>query len=570
MNNAKTPPAPLSPATRSLAQRLLVGLVLLVIAGVYTTWLANTANADWRWDDTQILLTLDRYSLAALFLDPQAWQTFSVANLTPWLLLSYRLDWWLFGLQPDAFYQHQVVAILLVCVMLYLCLRLWLRREFAVAGVLLFLSGPPVAYLSQQLMTRHYLEGMIFMLAALYCHVRYLRGHDSRYWIVAGLAYLLAITAKEIYVPLPLLLLVLPEGNWRLRLRAFLPFLALIVLYVLWRTLMLGSVGGYSTGMNLLNPGFLLAAGVSLARIPQLLFADLWWLVAVLMALPAVGYFRAGQGRAWRAVLILGLVIGPLLPVVDAPGISSADRYLFLPWVLTVSAFALFAQSVYDRFAVLAPCQRQVIMGLALLLTLAASLPQTLRQRAVVSAVGHEFDAHAQFIRDHSAPVHYLPSPLLLTSFWYVEGMDALKHRYQGGASSPVPVIDPFFLTAEIPALYAFDQDCVCFVEDTDSLAQRLLQFNALRRPEAPLRVELSYLDRVFSWQLGPYDRGSWHFLSRQLGGVAQVPAAGQLRLYMQEGGRLHLRYTSPEGWVTYSDAIVITHPMQTITWLRQ
>ena len=62
-------------------------------------------------------------------------------------------------------------------------------------------------------MTRHYLEGMLFALLAILAFVHAQR-RQSMPWAFAGaLAYALAVTAKEIYVPLVLVVLVIPPVN---------------------------------------------------------------------------------------------------------------------------------------------------------------------------------------------------------------------------------------------------------------------------------------------------------------------------------------------------------------------
>jgi len=86
-----------------LAALALLALTLVVNAGVF--------DANWRWDDTQILLHSHQYSFWQDFTRPQVWQQFSPANLTPWLIFSFEVDMILFGLTPAAFYLHQLLAI---------------------------------------------------------------------------------------------------------------------------------------------------------------------------------------------------------------------------------------------------------------------------------------------------------------------------------------------------------------------------------------------------------------------------------------------------------------------------
>ena len=146
---------------------LMLALVLLVNAGVI--------GANWRWDDSQILLHSHQYSFWQDFTRPEVWQQFSPANLTPWLIFSFEVDMILFGLNPTLFYLHQLLAIAAAAFMLYSCLRLWCLPVFAAAGAALFVLGLPTMLVAEQLMTRHYIEGLVFALVAVYAFVLYLR-----------------------------------------------------------------------------------------------------------------------------------------------------------------------------------------------------------------------------------------------------------------------------------------------------------------------------------------------------------------------------------------------------------
>jgi hypothetical protein len=95
-------------------------------------------------------------------------------------------------------------------------------------------------------MLRHYLEGSAFMLASLFLFVTALRRESLRMACAAAVPYLLAMTAKEIYVPLAVVALFLPEKDFRTRLKFSAPLLSMLPLYFAWRYWMLGRpLGGY-------------------------------------------------------------------------------------------------------------------------------------------------------------------------------------------------------------------------------------------------------------------------------------------------------------------------------------
>jgi len=137
-------------------------------------------------------------------------------------------------------------------------------------------------------MTGHYLEGLIFACVAIYGFVRAIRG-DGRHWFVLGvLGYILACTCKEIYVPIPVLLLALPEGDWKKRFRFIAPFLVVTFLYLCWRFTVLGNIiGGYRDRDDYVE----FSIGIILlqyAKLPTLLFRHnlLGYLALIALAMP--------------------------------------------------------------------------------------------------------------------------------------------------------------------------------------------------------------------------------------------------------------------------------------------
>ncbi len=86
-------------------------------------------------------------------------------------------------------------------------------------AALLFPAGSPLAYISEQLMTRHCIEGLVLALMSLYMFTRCLNKPAIGAWAASVGCYLLAVTCKEVYVPLVLLLPFIPRGPVRARLR---------------------------------------------------------------------------------------------------------------------------------------------------------------------------------------------------------------------------------------------------------------------------------------------------------------------------------------------------------------
>jgi hypothetical protein len=89
---------------------LVLVLLAVIVFGLY----GHNLNGFWRGDDTSILLHALRHAPYEIFISPAAWQELSSANLTPLVSLSFYIDYLFAGLNPRAFYFHQLVVICLV------------------------------------------------------------------------------------------------------------------------------------------------------------------------------------------------------------------------------------------------------------------------------------------------------------------------------------------------------------------------------------------------------------------------------------------------------------------------
>jgi hypothetical protein len=229
-------------------RRNYVDLSLFLFFGAAVVLLySSVLNSYWLFEELQILKHAYQYHPWEYFLIPDVWREVSFANLMPWLTLSFDLDFTLFGFEPRWFYFHHLIALWVATILFYLVLGLWMPRVFAVLGALLFLVSAPTAAVSEMLMLRHYLEGAVLSLLSLYLFVKALREGSLPLALLSAFVFLLSVTAKEVYVPLAVIVFIIPEKNLRIRLKYAIPFLAMVILYSAWRFWMLGNaIGGYS------------------------------------------------------------------------------------------------------------------------------------------------------------------------------------------------------------------------------------------------------------------------------------------------------------------------------------
>ena len=103
-------------------------LVIVIAAGFLAALTlllhGNALGGYWRFDDpVQLLYVVEHPGVIGYFLSPGQWQELSVPFFTPWLMLDYRLDLALFGLNPAMFYAHHLLVIWLVALLTFILLN---------------------------------------------------------------------------------------------------------------------------------------------------------------------------------------------------------------------------------------------------------------------------------------------------------------------------------------------------------------------------------------------------------------------------------------------------------------
>jgi hypothetical protein len=208
----------------------------------------------------------------------------------------FDADLRLFGLNPAAFYLHHIAVSGVLAAVVYFFLRLWLPPLGAFAGSCLFVMSPCYANNVYLLMTRHYVEGLLWSLCALLLYVKALQEERPLLAWAGAAFYLLAALCKEIYVPL---VTVLPFWPWMnlgkektrwmpavaSRSLYLAPFVVVALAYTLYRRWMLGVwIGGY---------GSLSPAGADLATLwghaRHLLMPEGTWTIFVVLVFAVWG-----------------------------------------------------------------------------------------------------------------------------------------------------------------------------------------------------------------------------------------------------------------------------------------
>ena len=288
-----------------------------------------------------------------LFIDPSTWQRVSTAFQMPLQIVSLGLDHWLFGLEPRGYFFHQLVSLTVAAILAWSFLRRLMSAPVALGVVAAWLCSPVAESLALHLMNRHYVEGLILALLSATAFDNHIRDKGRTWFGLAWFVWIASMTAKEIFVPLPLLLLVVARyrlGKWPLHvLPAF----------------VIGWAGFVAWRFFILDPAnFLVAYGGmerfevsrSLNQVSTALGTPL--LIAIVVA-TMVMIIIWRRHLSLMSVAAVALVV-PIIPVFD----NIAPRYLSL--LLLVLYVGLFA-------AVSAGRTRAIWTASALLVVLAVT-----------------------------------------------------------------------------------------------------------------------------------------------------------------------------------------------------
>lgn len=535
----------------------------------------SSIDSWWCCDDPQILKHAITLSPLEYFTVPEAWRALIPYSLTPWLTLTYDVDHALFGFDPRGYYAHNLIALTGCGWLLYKIARHWVSAVSAWSAAMLFLAAPPVAAASQQLMIRHYVEGLLFYLLALWLFVRSVDERKSHLGFLAGFAFLIAATAKELYLPLGLIPFLLPVASLRRRLFHGWPFLFVMVLYVPWRRYMLGEIlGGYVPAAGLMEEGILRLAWTQFTQVPALLSNHPTVAITVCSIIIVWGIAdRSIQARATALMAALPiLLLTPLIPLVRYPGLGAgSERYFLAAWATLSLTIAILAGLAFDRARDGRRWLLPVLVAALFLTVWQAS--QKMVAGLIASKTGYQAQGNALVMA--RAPDLVLVSPGIPT--WFNSGVMDLRPAMGQRSPPPMLVADE----SEFAGLDLAGRQMLRFDPATQSMVDIAPQMPALvetwksRLQARPLQVTMTYdrQKKVLSWNLGPNTDGQFRYLDA--GGSTPVPATGALRMDKPPDGCFRFRHDAPDGRTAYTPALSLPavadgQTSASVTWQGQ
>ncbi len=528
---------------------LALGIPLLVAAVLYIPFLKH---GWWTGDDTALLNATIEHGWLPFFYRPEIWQKISATNLTPWVNLSYAIDWHLFGFSPRGFFIHHYLSLQIAILCCGLLFRETIKALPAAGALLLFVTSMPAMALAQHLWLRHYVEGLALASFAFFLFIKGKKTLNFRYVLAGALFYLLSVTAKEIYVPLVCLVILYP-GSFSKKITVYkLPFVVVALFYVIWRSYMLGI-------SNVFDPNIAAASG-SLPRLDKVCYLASKGMFfnkhlaefAIFCALAAALYLLFKKSRYFIFYLIV-IVFATLMPV--APVASQLEHVaasnidpLRILTLISLSFYTLLLYAVFEL-------NQKIGLGVVVLI-LGINAFTITQQNAVANGLAKygfyrkmtQFllngDRNMVLVQADGAPWFYTELLEIAKKTGLVSGDDSPRFCTDGCLCRQI-------LGSNGTAFYCFD--------GADVVRKEVWRcnINSKARPYGRFK----YSRGLLTWDFGPFQEGQYCALPMQKGlpaGIYCLPRKGKIKVHLDKDIQVILRYTSPSGWNAYSNAIEI------------
>lgn len=517
-----------------------VAIVALAVAVLY----GRAATLWWTYDDAYLLRIAGAAEVPQYFHDGAFWRGTPGAMFVPLLHSMYDAGVALFGLRPEAWHAAVLVLLAMAAAALGATLRMVTGPVPATVGSLLWVSGAAVCTLATQLMLVHYSIAILLMAAATAAFLAALRRSSVRLSIAAAALYLGAMLAKEIAVPLLALLFLLLGRDWRARLRYLVAPACAVVVYFVWRWVMLGTIlGGYGWAIEPHEmPALLLSLPVKLVRV--------WAGAALPVGLVAVALVLIGAAaamRSRRAVLIglvtLAMAVAPIVPVSK----QMEGRYAVTAWLWATAAFAIGLQSLPRRWG-------HALAIAALAATLYANRQEWRVEYGRSERMSDEGRAWMRLRENDLLRLPAVPPAAMGELRWLKEV--ALRRARGAGWFYD----DWYLCTAGVAGkrVFQYDETRGDVIEATADAQRTSQRFCGSIRGNAPLEVAFDYREDTLFWTFGPYEDGRWRVIVADGLQAFDVPRDGGFRLPGVPGMTVRVRYESPAGWTTYSEEIAM------------
>jgi len=538
--------------SKSINPRLT--LIFPVLAGVllYSPFLKQ---GWWTGDDTAILHATIEHGWLAFFYKPEIWRTISATNLTPWINLSYALDWNLFGFNPKGFFIHHIFSFAVTTICCGLLLIEITNTLTTIGTLLLFITSLPALALAEHLWLRHYLEGLAFAALAFFFFIRGLRTQSLFKAFLGAFFYLLSVTAKELYVPLISLVVFYPGSFSKKGNILKVPFLFVALLYIVWRPYMLGISNIFESDMafssSLLPKIWDIPIVIAKGLFVQDIFAFCFLIVFAISL-----FIFVKKKNGFLLFFCFTCIVSILIPVIPvAYRLNSLTIFDLSPLrILTVTIFCLYF-FVLNIFCDLNKKVAVLILLGGLIINLwnlfgANALEKGIERHQSYKTMG-EF-----LLKSGPQKVFVLADGSFYLSHFFTELLElsekiGTKRQNHGARFCTDGCLCKRLLKNKKNEFYTFNGRDVI----------KIKSWNCNVNEEVTLNATFRYNNGMLAWEFGPFEQGQYCALPMKNGlpeSIYCLPKRGKIKVYLNKDAQVILRYRDPSGWIAYSDIVEI------------
>jgi hypothetical protein len=534
----------------------IVALVWLLYRKVTRLW--------WTYDDAYTLHVVTTHTFRDFFASAEVWPQ---KLYTPLEKVAYKLELAGFGLDTVRWYLLHLFLAAAAAVSLYAAARCYFRPFAAFVSSTLFVAAVPLCSQTTELGSTHYFQAIALAGVAVALYVRALRGEmvgraSARpdglkpvLLIASAAFYLLAMLAKETVVPLIILLVVLPDRDFRTRARYAAGHAVALIAYLVARRAVIGTLlGGYGWAVERGEwPSLILALPrkLVLGMAGQGVVAG-----AVLLVLIAIGVAASLRSRRAIALFLVALflAVGPIVPVSK----EMQRRYVVMPWLCLSIAFVAGVETLRRRTAA-------VLLIAAPVMAIVANRQEWRYEFARMKRMSDEARVFFDLPPNGLLRAPIVPPAAMGELSW-------LKSDYAHRPAGAGWFYDDLYLCLHGAAdkrVWQYEAGTRDVREVTPSISSIARQSCSSIRADAPLAATFRTREGVLFWDFGPYTDGAYRVLIADGAQAFDVPRRDGFRLPGVKTLALRVRYQSPAGWVTYSPDIMVDFGRPVTEWHR-
>lgn len=506
-------------------------------------------------DDPAILKHAVQYSFWEFFSAPSVWRELSSNNFTPIVSVLYKADFLLFGLNPHSFYLHHLFMLCISVGISYFFLRIWLPAVWAVSGSCMYALSACFVSNMHHLMTRHYVEGLIWTLVSLIFYHFSIEKKKIQCACLGAFFYLLAILNKEIYAPMIILLPFWPDKSEKKessflqeRFLYILPFLIVAICYPFYRKWMIGDwIGGYGDLYSVAYD-FKSAWG----NIENQILQGKFWLLFIIFSILFIGTVDNGKNLKKRIGFLFIIAIAVVSPLVSILQIL-APRHLFLPMFMLGGwlSIALHSFSKKGKYA--------YTVSLFCTLLLIYNFFHIGRQKQCsLKKTVTTYTVQGNFLWNDATD-----KDVILTigmPSWYTDNLLWMNRFVRNRQQNGKVITDLCFKTYTNPMLktdlnyWKYDQEKQKMIRiPYEQIEKETKGCMTFYRKNISLTAHLFQDRHLVRWELGPYKAGQYYLTFSENGSFIPLPPKGSCPVVLDtvigEENDLFVCFAHPDNW---------------------